>query len=99
MSSWQVGVLCPLCKAGADQQCITKSGNPYQERCHAARRRAALDQGVELVWRTPPPPTEQEREETTRAARIKMALWYIQKAGGVEPARKAFNAACRAMEE
>lgn len=95
-----VGVACPHCKVPADERCMTSGGNVYGQLCHKRRREAAQQEGIELTVVKPPqntPPADPFIPD--KLGSLKLAFWYIEKAGGVDRAKAYFDAACKALAE
>lgn len=93
LNKYLTGVACPYCRVVAEDRCVTTGGNPYGELCHKKRKQAAARLGVDLVTHVPEPKPVPDSLQG-----LKLALWYIDTAGGVEKARSYMNAACAALE-
>lgn len=92
-----VGIECPTCGASKDERCLTKSGWVLGVECHAERRKAAKRAGIVMtaLCRSVLEVNDEPREAD---AKIKLALWYIKTAGGVENARKWLEVAVKSIE-
>ena len=95
-SSFLTGVDCPYCSVSADKRCITKSGAPYAQLCHAKRKEAARAANITLTVNEPVVVVDPSVEGKVQS--LKLAFWYIDKMGGVTRARAYFEAATAALE-
>lgn len=96
-----VGVPCSYCDVEASDPCVTAGGWIYQEGCHRARRQLASKEGKSLmgVEAQPPTPDTCPSDKSAMAAnKLKLALWYVGKAGGIKKARKLLEMAAVALE-
>lgn len=75
-------VECPYCDEPEGMPCVSSGGYTFDDGAHAAR----LTLGRKLGRGNDP------------AQRLKLALWFIDKAGGPGLARKLFEAAATALE-
>lgn len=92
-ATYFTGIECPQCGTGADEQCRTTGGNLCTQPVHAARRKAALAVGVTLTEHG-----REDHEPLSPSQQLKLALWYVEKAGGVDNAKRWFAAAVVALE-
>lgn len=94
-----LGIVCPYCNVEANKRCMTSGGNVYGELCHKLRRDAAYGQGVSLTEHRPPPKEVVAPKDPPDGSQgIKLALWYIKTAGGIEKAQQFLDGAAAALE-
>lgn len=80
-----------LCGAAQGEDCRSSSGKPVPGG-HASR------------WRTAdgtadPAPEPRPQKKDDRASKLKLALWYVEKIGGLDDARRYLNAIEYALRE
>lgn len=101
-------VPCDYCGVGINQRCVTSSGKPYREpnghkvrwdAAHAARGEAHLKASQEKHAASTRAAPEPPQNGGGRTNRIRLALWFIEKAGGVEKARYLFELAVETLEQ
>lgn len=79
--------------------CRTNSGRPFSKQCHKQRESEATKQNISLTeCDRPPDPEVQRQPADTPGAKLRLALWYVETAGGIEPAKKWLDAAVAALQ-
>ena len=94
-----VAVDCEKCGSRGLDPCITSGGNISPEP-HRVRRRAGYSMGSRsgYGYESNGSGTAACAHDTDPANAIKLAMWFISKSGGLEQAKRAFNAAAMALE-
>lgn len=95
-----VGVECPFCLSEDKDPCETTGGNTFAKECHAQRTKRFKELGIEPTVK----PRERkvpgfDPEPTTDDAGIKLALWYLRKAGSIDNSRRFLEVAIVAMKK
>ena len=105
-------VPCSYCNVETGEPCVSSGGYEYTQGAHAARYKLAKKKGLKVTrvplqndWGDQQESQEMQREvdarpqgrATTTHQRLKLAIWYIDKAGGVDAAREAFEAVANAV--
>jgi len=93
-------VKCTFCGAEPGNPCITANGKPYESLGHRERRRAeAKMQAIDRLKTQVHNLEAKLHEENPDARQLKLALWYIDKAGGPRRARALLDLAIETLEK
>ncbi len=92
---------CPFCHERPGYPCVSGGGYVYADGGHAGRRELWRREKEDRVRKGLPPP-EQPAPVTTKSARrkttrLRLALWFVDQAGGPEEARALLTTALEAL--